>query len=108
MNKLYAPILQNCLHIAIIGEQSNFLLKLPKTSFLAVRAHFSTFGKNEKMTPNFFDERSKSGLGFEFGQPQRKCQRRPTLQSMANPAVCSTWFVVFLVDGQINLYAGPT
>ena len=29
----------------------------------------------------------KTGLGFEIGQPQQKCQRRPNLQSMANPAV---------------------
>ena len=41
-----------------------------------------------KTTPDFFDEKSKIGLGFEIGQPQHKCQRRPTLQSMANPAVC--------------------
>ena len=27
---------------------------------------------------------SKTGLGFEIGQPQQKCQRRPTLQSLAN------------------------
>ena len=39
------------------------------------------------MTPDFFDEKSKTGLGFEIGQSQRKCQRRPTLQSMANPAL---------------------
>ena len=41
-----------------------------------------------KKTPDFFDEKSKTGVGFEIGQPQRKCQRRrPTLQSMANPSV---------------------
>ena len=66
----------------------NFLLKPPKTSFLAVRAHFLTLRKKiKKTTPDFFDEKSKAGLGFEFGQPQRKCQSRPTLQSIANPAV---------------------
>ena len=42
------------------------------------------------MTPDFFDEKSKTGLGFEFRQPQRKCQRRHTLQSMANPVVSKT------------------
>ena len=41
----------------------------------------------KKTTPDFFDEKPKTGLGFEFGQPRQKYQRRPTLQSMANPAV---------------------
>ena len=47
---------------------------------------FFDFSK-KKTSPDLFDEKSKTGLGFEFGQPQRKYQRRPTLQSMANPAV---------------------
>ena len=34
-----------------------------------------------------FEEESKTGLGFELGQRQQKCQRKPTLQSLANPAV---------------------
>ena len=34
-----------------------------------------------------FDEKPKTGLGFEIGQPQPKCQHRPTLQSMTNPVV---------------------
>ena len=63
------------------------MLKLPKTSFLVVQAHFLTFRRNKKTTPDFFDEKSKTGLGFEIGQPQQKHQRRPTLQSVANPAV---------------------
>ena len=50
---------------------------------MTVRAHFSTFRRKT----DIFDEKSKTGLGFEFGKPQQKCQRRPTLQSMANPAV---------------------
>ena len=49
------------------------------------------------MTPDFFVEKSKTGLSFEFGQPQRKCQRRPTLQSMANPAVVLALFQMFCV-----------
>ena len=62
--------------------------KIAKTPFSAVRAHFLTFlRKNIKTTPEFFDEKSKTDLGFEIGQPQQKCQRRPTLQFMANPAV---------------------
>ena len=65
----------------------NFLLKSPKTSFLAVRAHFSTFQKSKKTTPNFFDGKSKTGLGFKIGQQQQKYQHRPTLQPVANPAV---------------------
>ena len=66
-------------------KTSEFSLKSPKTSLLAVRDHFLTFRKIT--TPDVFDEKSKTGLGFEIRQPQRKCQRRPTLQSMANPAV---------------------
>ena len=34
-----------------------------------------------------FEEESKTGLSFEIRQPHRKCQRKPTLQSLANPAV---------------------
>ena len=37
----------------------------------------------------FFDEKSKTGLGFDIRQPEQKFQHRPTLQSMANPAVIS-------------------
>ena len=52
-------MLQNRLHIAIIGKRSIFLLKSPKTSFFVVRAHFSAFRKNkEKTTPGLFDEKS--------------------------------------------------
>ena len=57
----------------------DFLLKLPKTSFLAVRAHFRLFEEIRKTTPDFFDEKFKTGLGFEIEQSQRKCQHRPTL-----------------------------
>ena len=39
------------------------------------------------MTPDFFDEKPKTGLGFEMVQPQQKYQCRPTLQFMANQAV---------------------
>ena len=68
----------------------NFPLKPPKTSILAVRAHFLLFAKIKKTTPDFFDEKSKTGLDFEIGQPQRKCQLMTTLQSMANPAMSFT------------------
>ena len=36
-----------------------------------------------------FDDESKTGLGFETRKQQRRCQRqrKPTLQSLANPAV---------------------
>ena len=32
-------------------------------------------------------DESKTGLGFEIGPRQQKCQRKSSLQSMANPAV---------------------
>ena len=34
-----------------------------------------------------YAEESNTGLSFEIGQRQRKCQRKATLQSLANPAV---------------------
>ena len=39
------------------------------------------------MTPIFFDEESKTGLGFEIELRHRKCQRKPSLQLLAHPAV---------------------
>ena len=49
---------------------------------------FWDFRKILKHMPRVvFDKESKTGLDFEIGQPQQKFQRRPTLQSMANPAV---------------------
>ena len=58
---------------------------------MAKEAHFEIFRKNLKYMPRVvFDEKSKTGPGFEIGQPQRKCQRRPTLQFMVNPAVLAT------------------
>ncbi len=38
-----------------------------------------------------FDEESQTGLGFEIGQLQQKFQRKPTLQSLSNPAVGYTY-----------------
>ena len=75
--------------ISLLLENDQTFAKInKKTLFLAVRAHFWLFKKKTlKTTPDFFEEKSKTGLGFEIGQPQRRFQRRPTLQSMANPAV---------------------
>ena len=42
------------------------------------------------MTSVVFDEESKTGLGFDIGQPQQKCQCMLTLHSSANPTVAST------------------
>ena len=39
------------------------------------------------MTPDFVNGKPKTGLGFEIGDPQQKCQRMPTLQFMVNPDV---------------------
>ena len=61
--------------------------KIAKNIILAVQAHFLTFQKMKKTTPDFIGEKPKTGLAFEIRQLQQKFQRRPTLQSMANPAV---------------------
>ena len=34
-----------------------------------------------------WDEESENGLGYEIGPSQQKYQLKPSLQSMANPAV---------------------
>ena len=39
-------------------------------------------------------EESKTGLGYEIRPSQLKCQRKPSLQSIANPAVFSKIFVI--------------
>ena len=36
-------------------------------------------------------EESKTGLGFEMGPPQQKCQCKPTLKFLSNLAVAQTW-----------------
>ena len=64
-----------------------FLLNRQKHLFWLYKLIFRLFEKTKKTIPDFCDEESKTCLGFEFGPPQRKCQRRPTLQSMANLAV---------------------
>ena len=54
------------------------------------QAHFEGFQINLEFMPRVvFDEKSKTGLGFEIGQPQRKRKHKPTLQSLANQAVLS-------------------
>ena len=63
------------------------LWKLPTLQKLAKQAHFEVLHKKLKKTHVVFDKESKNGLCFEIGQRQQKCQRGPTLQSFANPAV---------------------
>ena len=78
-----------------MSENDRFLPKIRQNIIFGRTSSFFDFSeKRKKTTPDFFDEKSKTGLGFEIGQPQRKCQRRPTLQSMANPAVYSAISVV--------------
>ena len=72
----YMLVICEFTYTSLFLENLKFLLKSTKTSFLAVWAHFLTFWKNNKNHPWFFDETSKTGLGFEIKQIQRKCQRR--------------------------------
>ena len=63
-------------------------VKIAKNILFCRTSSFFDFSqKYKKTTPDFFDEKSKTGLGFEIGQSQQKCQLRPTLQSMTNPGV---------------------
>ena len=55
---------------------------------MAKRAHFIDLKKNPKYMPSVvWDEDSKTDLGYETGPSQQKCQRKPSLHSMATPAV---------------------
>ena len=76
-----------------------FLLKLPKTSFLAVRAHFSTFEK--KRPHDFLMRNPKLVLVLQSGSHSEKYQRRPTLQSIANPATMKDQIMKTFVSGGI-------
>ena len=64
------------LRIAITKEPSIFT-KIAKNTIFVVRAQFTSFWKNEKTTPDFFDEKSKTGLGFEIGQSQNNASVGP-------------------------------
>ena len=64
----------------------------------------------QRKNPCFFDDKSKTDLGFEIGRAQRKCQRRPTLQSLANPVVYQTqiivsWFQLMIAAHYPHLYS---
>ena len=75
-------------YISLLSENDRIFAKIAKNIVFGCTISFIDFSKKLiKTTPVFFDEKSKTGLGFDFGQPQQKWQRRPTLQSMANPAV---------------------
>ena len=52
---------------------------------MAKQYHFDLFKENLKyMFCVVFDEKSKTDLGFEIGQRQQKCSRKPSPQSLAN------------------------
>ena len=65
---------------------SKLRLVLDFSSVWQTRDIFRVF-EEKKNDPWFFGEKSKTCLGFEIGQPQRKFQRKPIMQSLANPAV---------------------
>ena len=55
---------------------------------MAKQAHFSIFQRNPKYMPHVgWAEESKTGLGYEIGPSHQKCHRKPSLQSVTNPAV---------------------
>ena len=83
------------LSLSLLSENHQNFAKIAKNIIFG-RAQFLTFQQIIKTTL-FFDEKSKAGLGFEIGQPQRKRQCRPTLQSMANPAVVPSLVAVIII-----------
>ena len=57
---------------------------------MAKQARFEIFQNNQKYVPGVvFDEKPKTGLGFEIRKQQQKCWCKHNLQSVANPAVVS-------------------
>ena len=78
-------------YISILSENDHFFAKIAKNIIFGRTSSFFTFRKNKKKTtPDFLDEKPKTDLSFEIGQPQWKCQRTPTLQSMVNPGVVNS------------------
>ena len=74
-------------YIWLLLENNRIFAKIAKNIIFDRTSSFFDFSdKLKKERPLFFNEKSETGLGFEIGQSQRKCQRRPTLQSIANPA----------------------
>ena len=71
--------------VSLLLENYWFFAKIDKNSIFGHTSSFWDFSK--KKTSLVFYEKFKTDLGFEIRQPQRKYQRRPTLQSLANPAV---------------------
>ena len=57
---------------------------------MAKRAHFEIFQKNLKYMPRVvLAEESKTGLGFENGQQQKKFQRKSSLQLSHRQSSCT-------------------
>ena len=100
-NLFYDRKTQIRLCIAIIGAPSNFAKITKKIIF----GRIPLFEKIEKKLI-FWWEIQKRSL-YLFRQPQRKCKRRPTLQSLANPAVNwaqdATKLILFMEHGWDNL-----
>ena len=77
-------------YISLLSENDQIFAKIVKNIVFSRTSSFFDFSNKKKRTL-FFYEKFKTGPGFEIGQPQWKCQRGPTLQSMANPAVFLTF-----------------
>ena len=72
--------------VSLPSKNYQFLPKLLKNVKTAKQAQLGIF-KKIYMPRVVFDERSKTGLGSEIKEQQRKCWRKLNLQSIANPAV---------------------
>ena len=60
-------------YISLLLENNQIFAKIAKNIVFGRMSSFFDFLKNiEKTTPVYFGEKSKNGLGFEFGQSQRK------------------------------------
>ena len=60
-------------YVLLLLENHQVFAKITKNVFLVVRADFLIFWTNRETTPVVFDEKSRTGLGFEIKQlVQRK------------------------------------
>ena len=73
----FMPVRRGLVNVVLLSENYQLFAEINKNAFLVIRAHFLIFRKKKRS--RIFDEKSKTDLGFEIGQPSWKCQQRVTL-----------------------------
>ena len=74
-------------NVSRLSENNHFFAKIAKNTKTVLASSFFDFTKNRKNMPRVvWAGKFKPGHGFEIRQRQQKCQRKPKVQSPANPA----------------------